>query len=119
MQGRITSGPHLYSGSNRLNTTQIPLTPTNILIIAGLCVGVIVLFMALPLLERFSLYFEAFSLLMEGIGEYINNPGLVRLGCLVIILMIVGCCIITIVGAGTAISCTTGNTAAICTLFKR
>lgn len=102
-----------------MNTTQIPLTPTTILIIGGLCVGVIILFLALPLLERFSLYLEAISLISEGLGEYFGNPGLVRLGCLVFVLMIVGCCIITIVGAGTAISCTTGNTAAICSLFRR
>ncbi len=84
-----------------MNSTQIPLTPTTLLIIGTLCVGAIILIFALPLVERFSLYFEAINLLAEGIGEYFNNPGLVRLGCLIAVLMIVGCCIITIVGAGT------------------
>ncbi len=83
------------------------------------CVGMLVIFVVLPLLGRFSVGLEALSLLIEGLGEYFGNTRIVWLGCIVIFLTIMGCCLITIVLGGALITCNTGNPAALCRLVGR
>ena len=73
----------------------------------------------MPFLTRFSRVLEALPLLIEGLGEYFGNPRLVWLGCLIIALTLVACCVLAVVGGGLLVSCFTGNPTQLCRLIGR
>lgn len=89
-------------------------------ILAGLFVlGLIVIFVVFPLLAQLGLFVEAGSLLLAAIGEYFGNPRLVFLGCLVGLLMCVGCCVIVVAVSGSLLTCGTATPSALCNLIRR
>jgi hypothetical protein len=83
------------------------------------CLGLVFIVVVLPFLGHFSIVLEALTLMLEGIGEYIGNPRLVWLACGVIFLMILGCCCVTVIVAGSLVTCTTSTPAQICNLIRR
>jgi hypothetical protein len=88
--------------------------------LAGIaCLGILVVAVIVPILTRFTGTLEALTFLMEGLGEYVGNARIVWLGCIVVVLTFVGCCIIGIVGGGVLLSCFTSNPAQICRLIGR
>jgi Na+/pantothenate symporter len=83
------------------------------------CIAILVVVVIVPLLTRFAGTVEAVTLLMEGLGEYFGNARVVWLGCVIIVLTFVGCCIVGIVGGGVLLSCFTTNPAQLCRLIGR
>jgi hypothetical protein len=101
----------------------VPSSPPNLtpyLALGGIvCLGLVVLLVAVPLLTRFSIWFEALTMVGEGLGQYLGHPRLVWLGCLVITLMCCGCVVLVIVLAGALLTCGQGNSAQLCRLIGR
>ena len=88
--------------------------------LAGIaCIGILVVAVIVPILTRFTGTLEALTLLMEGLGEYFGSARVVWLGCIVIVLTFVGCCIIGVVGGGVLLSCFTTNPGQLCRLIGR
>ncbi len=99
---------------------SIPPNLTPYLALGGIvCLGLIILAVVVPLLARFSIWFEALTMAGEGLGEYLGHPRLVWLGCLVVALMLCGCCVLVIVLAGALLTCGQGNTSQLCRLIGR
>ena|SRR5689334_7525920 len=91
-----------------------------IAILAGMaCLGGLFIVFVLPFLGRVSIGIEALSLLISGIGDYVGNPRIIWLGCLVVTLLVAACCIIVLVTVGAFLTCTTGNPSQICRLIGR
>lgn len=94
-------------------------TSSLILLIVLLVLGLIAVFIVVPLITRLVMGVEIISLLTEALGDYFERPGLVRIGCGVIILMLVtGCCML-IVLALAGVSCFTGSPSTICQVIGR
>jgi hypothetical protein len=79
--------------------------------------GFIGIFVVLPIIARFSLAIEAFSLLSEGIGEYFGRPRIVMFGCLIIGMLCIGCCCITVALGGALLTCSTSTPSQFCRLI--
>ena len=93
---------------------------TSIILLAGLAVvGFVLLFVVLPLVGRVSLFLEAINLLAEPLGEYVGNPKVALLGCLVVALVIAACCVLVFVGAGALLTCGTTNPSQFCHIIGR
>ena len=91
-----------------------------IAILAGMaCLGGLFIVFVLPIIGRVSVGFEAISLLITGIGDYVGNPRVVWLGCLVFFLVVAGCCVIIFITVGAFLTCTTGNPSQLCRLIGR
>ena len=86
---------------------------------ALLCLGGMVAFIVVPASLRFTTWFEALTLLMEGIGEYTGHHRLVWLGCLALVLGIAGCCVVGLVASGALLTCNGNNPAQLCRLIGR
>jgi Na+/proline symporter len=98
----------------------LPINNTGLIFLAGAaCLAALLFVVVLPLLTRFGPVLEALPLLIEGLGEYFGNPRLVWLGCLIIGLTLIGCCILTVVGGGLLLGCFTGNPSQLCRLIGR
>jgi hypothetical protein len=88
--------------------------------LAGIaCIGILVVAVIVPILTRFTGVLEALTLLMEGLGEYFGNPRTVWLGCVVVVLTLIGCCIVGVVGSGVLLSCFSTNPVQLCRLIGR
>lgn len=83
------------------------------------CLGLIILVVVIPLITRFSIWFEALTLMGEGLGQYLGHPRLVWLACLVVALMICGCVVLAIVLAGALLTCNPDSPAQLCRLIGR
>lgn len=83
------------------------------------CLAGVLVFVGVPFILRFTTLFEALSLLVEGIGEYTGNRRVVWLGCAVLALSIVGCCIVTLVVGGALLTCNTSNAVQLCRWLGR
>ena len=93
---------------------------TGLLFLAGAaCLAILLFAVVIPFLTRFSRVLEALPLLIEGLGEYFGNPRLVWLGCLIIGLTLIACCVLTVVGGGLLLGCFTGNPTQLCRLIGR
>jgi len=92
---------------------------TVILIAGAAVIGFILLFVVLPLFGRFSLALEAINLLAEPLGEYVGNPKVALLGCLVVGLILCACCVLLFVGAGALLTCGTSNPSQLCRIIGR
>ena len=79
----------------------------------------IVLLVVLPLVGRLSLIVEAITLLSEPLGDLFGNQRNVLLGCAVVFLMVAACCIITFVGVGALLTCSTANPSGLCHMIGR
>jgi hypothetical protein len=88
--------------------------------LAGIaCLAILIVVVAVPILTQFAGTLEALSMLMEGLGDYFGNTRLVWLGCTVIALTIVGCCVLGVVGGGVLVTCFSGNPVQVCRLIGR
>ena len=88
--------------------------------VAGIaCLALLVVAVAVPTLTHFAGVLEALTMLMEGLGEYVGSTRLVWLGCTVIALTIVGCCVVGVVGGGVLVTCFSGNPVQLCRLIGR
>ncbi len=83
------------------------------------CIVLVVVLVVVPILTRFTGALEALTLLVEGLGEYFGNPRLVWLGCVVAVLTLIGCCVVSVVGGGVLLSCFSGNPGQLCRLIGR
>jgi len=93
---------------------------TSLILIGGLIfLGILLIVIVLPILGRVSLLVEVASLLSEPLGEYVGNPRLVMLGCVVLGLAIVGCCVVVVLLGSALLTCNTANPAGICHLVGR
>ena len=92
----------------------------SLIILGGLgVVVVLVLIILLPLIGRLSFLIEAASLLSEPLGDCFGNRRVVLLGCVVLGLVVAGCCII-VVGVGSALlTCGTANPSQFCHMIGR
>lgn len=89
------------------------------LLIGLICLAAIGLFVIVPALVRFTTWFEALSLLVEGIGEYTGHHRLVWLGCAAVCLGIAACCVVTLALTGALLTCNASNPAQLCRLIGR
>jgi hypothetical protein len=97
------------------------LDPVTIFPILGgfLCFGILMILIVIPFLGRFALWLEVSTLLAEALGSFFQRPGLVQIGCFVIILMILGCCCFVVALLVSGVTCFTNNPSGICRLFGR
>lgn len=89
------------------------------ILIGMACMGMLVIFVVLPLLGRFSIFIEAMTLMIEAVGSNYGNTRVIWLGCGVVVLTVLGCCLVTVIIAGALLTCSTNNPAAICRLIGR
>jgi len=92
-------------------------TVQTFVVIGLLFVGLLILLVMMRVLTRVSVIFEAFSLLEEPLGEYLGNPRLVMLGCVVVLLGIVGCCVLAFILIGALLTCGTAFPSGLCHLI--
>ena len=90
-----------------------------IVLVSLVCLGAIVVLVVVPLLLRFTTWFEALALLLEGVGEFAGHSRLVWLGCVAVVLGIMGCCVVALVVSGALLTCNSGNPAQLCRLIGR
>ncbi|GEM_PF-4979163 len=89
------------------------------LLVGLICLAAIGVFVVVPALVRFTTWFEALSLLVEGLGEYTGHHRLAWLGCVALFLGIAACCVVTLVLAGALLTCNASNPAQLCRLIGR
>ena len=89
------------------------------LVLGALCITLIFIFFVLPFLAHVMGVFEALSIMIQGIGEYVGNTTLVWLGCAAIAMILAACCLIPIVLIAASLTCQTANPSQICGLFAR
>jgi hypothetical protein len=89
------------------------------LILGGLFVlGIVFIFTIIPFLGQAVLFMEVGSILSEALGSYFGRPGLVQIGCLMLIMVLLACCCgVAVLGAAT-VSCFTEAPASICRLIR-
>jgi hypothetical protein len=95
------------------------LDPRIITIVVVGIIGFVLLFVVLPFVGRLSLVVEALSLLSEPLGDLTGNPRILLLGCVVLVLTVAGCCIITFVVVGSLLTCGSPNPSGLCRLIGR
>jgi hypothetical protein len=90
-----------------------------IFVVAMVCLAALFVTVVVPFMARFTLIFEAVTLVVEGLGSYFGNSRIIWLGCLFVGLSLIGCCVITVVIAGALFTCTTNNPSQLCRLIGR
>lgn len=93
--------------------------PRLVAIVVLLIAFVILVFVVVPVLGRFSLILEAVTLLAEPLGDIFGSQRNVLLGCFVFFLVIAGCCIISFVIVGSLLTCTSANPSSLCHMIGR
>src|SRR5260221_8083447 len=89
------------------------------LVLGAGCVGLILIFVVLPVVAHVLGIFEALSLLIQGLGEYVGNPTLTWLGCAVLVMILAAFCLIPLVLIGASLTCQTASPSQFCGLFAR
>ena len=91
-----------------------------LLTVGGLIVlGLLIIIIVVPLVGRLSLLIEAFSLLSEPLGDLFGNQRVVLLGCLVLGLVVAGCCVIALVAGSALLTCGSANPSGLCHMIGR
>jgi hypothetical protein len=93
--------------------------PRLVAIIILLVAFLILVFIVVPLVGRFSLLLEALTLLSEPLGDLLGNQRNVLLGCFVLLLAIIACCIISFIIVGSLLTCGSANPSGLCHLVGR
>jgi hypothetical protein len=95
-------------------------TVAAILVFGGLVViGLVGLFVVMPFIFQIASTAEAFNVLLEGIDEYFNRPGLGRTCCLAGCAGCIGMCLLGVVVVVIAVGCFTATPAAVCAIIGR
>ena len=103
-----------------MTTAAAPNPIVSIVILIGvLIIALILIFVVLPFVAHVLGIFEALSIMIQGIGEYVGNTTLVWLGCGAIAVTLVSCCLITIVLVAASLTCPTANPSQLCGIFGR
>ncbi len=89
------------------------------LVIGLICLGILVFFIVIPILVRFTTLLEVWGVIVEFIGEATGNPRLAFFGCLVVGLIVAGCCVISLAVVGAFLTCPTSNPSQLCRLIAR
>ncbi len=101
-----------------MTTTSTTGSNVSLIVLGGLiCLAIVVVVVIVPFFTRFGATLEALSILLEGLGEYFGNPRIVWLGCLIVSLTIIGCCIIAIIGGSALLTCFSNNPVPLCRLI--
>ena len=88
-------------------------------VVAVICLGSLVMFVLVPILVRATTLLEVGSVIVEFIGESTGNPRLAFFGCLVVGLILAGCCVISLAVIGALLTCSTANPSQLCRLVAR
>lgn len=82
-------------------------------------VGLVVIFLATPVILQMGTTLEGLALLGEAIDEFFNRPGLFRIGCLFVFLSFGCCCVLIILLMLVGASCLGPTPPTICRLIGR
>jgi len=93
---------------------------TSLIFLAGAaCVGAIFIFFVLPAVMKVTSFLEAVIVLSDAIGSYFNNRAAGALACVVILISVAGCCVISLLIAFAFTTCFTSEPSSICRLIGR
>ena len=93
--------------------------PRLLAIVVLLIAFAILIFFVVPLVGRASLFIEAITLLSEPLGDLLGNQRNVLLGCFVVLLAILACCVISFIIVGSLLTCSSPNPSGLCHLIGR
>jgi hypothetical protein len=91
-----------------------------ILVGGGFCVAMLLfVFVGVPFITQVAFGLEIVNMIVDAVGEYTGQPGLVKLGCVALMVAIFGCCLAGFVGALGLAGCYVGTPNQLCRLIGR